>query len=791
MKYYVPPRRFALFNSSRRSTSKSPRRNTNARAFALACVVLLAVAACSVAQAKPSFTVHPQPSWVQPVAAQTAGTVARAQDAESGVRLLLDDRQTRVGNKGVEEYFHIVEQVSTAAAVEKVSQLQLDFEPSYQSLVIHQINLVRAGQTVNVLRPSEIKIIEQEGELDQRLFNGTLSAVAFLSDVRPGDVIDYAYSVNGDNPVLAGNYADAFPLAENDPVDYLHARLLWPSSRRLFVRPQQTDLQPTVRQIGGETEYVWERRDVPAVEAEDSTPSWFDTVPSVQLSEFETWADVARWAAPLYEVKTISPALKGQIEEWRGLPTAEARLLAARRFVQDEVRYLGIELGTYSHVPTQPSKVFERRFGDCKDKSLLLATILNALGIEAHTALVNTDARHTLDAWQPSPYDFDHVIVEAELDGKTYWLDPTISYQRGTLATYYAPEYERALVMRPDTESLTVIPLASSSSPTMTVLDEYRVKSFDAPVAFRVTTTYRGMDADAVRYQLAGKSRKDLGKESLNYYAEHDRSIQGDGLPEVSDDEEANVITINERYTITNFWKESAHEFLAPRVGDELDKPGVSRRSTPLAVTFPSNVEETVEIHLPRAQSVTTGDETVEDEAMSFTAQASAENNIVRLHYTIRTKQDSVAAAGVERHLLAVDRARDLASYELKQGASVAASPFSKDAREAFYMLVAGLALLFFYVKLKRRRSTRRAAEIAPQHTPARPGLKPETAIRLREETEIKRFLTDVSCPGCGRRECGESARQGLIYDDERLVVVQIECERCRNSQDFYFALAV
>ena len=121
--------------------------------------------------------------------------------------------------------------------------------------------------------------------------------------------------------------------------------------------------------------------------------------------------------------------------------------------------------------------------------SLLLATILNALGIEAHTALVNTDARHTLDAWQPSPYDFDHVIVEAELDGKTYWLDPTISYQRGTLATYYAPEYERALVMRPDTDALTVIPLASSSSPTTTVLDEYRVKSFDAPVVFRVMNT--------------------------------------------------------------------------------------------------------------------------------------------------------------------------------------------------------------------------------------------------------------------------------------------------------------
>ena len=71
------------------------------------------------------------------------------------------------------------------------------------------------------------------------------------------------------------------------------------------------------------------------------------------------------------------------------------------------------------------------------------------------------------------------------------------------------------------------------------------------------------------------------------------------------------------------------------------------------------------------------------------------------------------------------------------------------------------------------------------------PGAQPETAIRLRAEAEIKPYLADVSCPGCGRRGCDESARQGLIYDEQRLVVVQLECEGCRDSQDFYFALAV
>ena len=84
--------------------------------------------------------------------------------------------------------------------------------------------------------------------------------------VRPGDVIDYAYSVNGDNPVLAGRFADLFSLSHSDTVALVRARLLWPAGRRLFVRPQQTDLQPTVTQGPDEVEYVWERRNAPGVE---------------------------------------------------------------------------------------------------------------------------------------------------------------------------------------------------------------------------------------------------------------------------------------------------------------------------------------------------------------------------------------------------------------------------------------------------------------------------------------------------------------------------------------------
>ncbi len=754
---------------------------------------LLLLCAHTSADAKPSFTVQPPPAWVQPIAPQTPGAPP-APPTENGVRYLLYDRQVRVAAKSNEHYYHFVEQVTSAADLERVSQLRLDFEPSYQSLIIHHINILRGGAAINVLRPDEIKIIQQEDELDEQLFNGTLSAVVFLNDVRAGDVIDYAYSVNGDNPVLAGRYSDVFTLARAEPIDYLHTRLLWPAARKLNVRPRNTNAQPTINQGSDEIEYLWEGRNVPAAVFEDATPGWFDALPRLQLSEFTGWADVAQWAAPLYEVKGLSPALAAQVEQWRKeLPQPEARLLAARRFVQDEVRYLGIELGPYSHTPTQPDKVFQRRFGDCKDKSLLLATMLNALGIEAHPALVNTQARHTLDDYQPSPYAFDHVIVQATLDDKIHWIDATMSYQRGTLANESALEYERALVLRPDAAALTTMPLAPDAQPTTTVKEVYQVESFAAPVALTVTSTFRAVDADNMRYRLAGQSRAALGKDYLNYYADREPSIEAQGLPEIADDEAANVITVTEKYTIPRFWKDETHYFFAGRIGQELDKPNVSRRTMPLQISYPLHIEQLIEIQLPHRQEVNTGAETIEDDALSFTADASAEGNVVKLHYTLNAKHDAVAPAQVAAHIAIIEQARDLVSYELKQGPPVQATSFAHALDALFALALVGITLLVLYGWLKRRREARRIANAAAIYVHARttPGAQPETAIRLSTETEINGYLAGVPCRSCGQRTYDEAARHGLRYDDRRLVVVQLQCARCRNNQDLYFAPAV
>ncbi|MDX6303448.1 MAG: hypothetical protein QOI77_417, partial [Blastocatellia bacterium] len=554
----------------------------------LCCVV----AGVENASAKPSFTVKPPPVWIKAVQVNT-----KHGPSDRPSSILLSDQEVRLSAGNVERFYHHAERVEKTAGLETVSKLQFDFEPSYQFLVIHFIKIIRGDQTIEALRPAEIKVIQKEDELNEQLYNGTMEAVAFLNDVRIGDIVDYAYSVTGDNPVFGGRFSERFYLADSEPMSAVSVRVLAPSDRTLHFVASRMKVQPRVTALSSQTEYLWEDSEVPAVDVEDSTPTWFTQLPWVAVSEFQDWPAVVQWALPLYQVNEPLPIeLRGRSDAWTTkFARPEQRMVAALRFVQQEIRYLGIELGPYSHQPNPPARTLARRFGDCKDKSLLLSAMLNYMHIDSAIALANSEARHAIDDWQPSPQAFDHVIVQAKVAGKTYWLDATDDSQRGDFEHYYDLPYERALVLRKDTRGLEAIPAPKIDSPTTLVREHYAIKSYEAPVLLTVTSSYQGPEADYQRQRWSRHSATEMGKLFLNYYAEDIPSIKSDGPPQIQDDADSDTIVVTEKYVIDSLWKDQNHYFRGDLVYGELPVPSISKRSMPLAISHPTFMKQIIE----------------------------------------------------------------------------------------------------------------------------------------------------------------------------------------------------
>src|SRR3954467_13487141 len=193
----------------------------------LLAILLFAASARAAVRADDAgqFEVRRAPAWIDAISVDTH---ANGSNVRSGDEGLLDDHQVRVAGANVNEFFRRVNQVVTSAGVQNASEVSIDFHPSFQRLGIHDVVAIRGDDRVDELDRDEVRIIEKESDADESIYDGQLTALLFLKDVRPGDILDYSWSLEGSNPLLGGRYADEFDFSTRVPTRLMRHRLGWP-----------------------------------------------------------------------------------------------------------------------------------------------------------------------------------------------------------------------------------------------------------------------------------------------------------------------------------------------------------------------------------------------------------------------------------------------------------------------------------------------------------------------------------------------------------------------------------
>lgn len=624
----------------------------------------------------------PVPDWVTPT---DETHLAPLDDVPAGLEYLLVDSQTRVANESA--YSHITYRIRSNTGLQEGSQLAISFDPDYQFLDYHFVRIIRDGQIIDHYDPAALKIIQQESELDRHLYDGRLTALLIFKDVRVGDIVDYAYTERGFNPVFGRHYIDDFTASWTVPVRHQRYRLLMPNER---IINSQTFGSHQLRSIVNPTgldgpEFVWEGRDLPQVVVDDDTPAWHPSHAFQELTEFNSWRQVAEWALPLYDLsKAQTPELAAKAEELtRGQPTPEKKILALLDFVQRDIRYLGMELGPGSHRPNPPATVLAQRFGDCKDKALLFCALLQHIGVDARPALVNSWRLSSVARWLPSPYAFDHVITRVRLNGQDYWLDPTRAYQRGPLLSRAVSALPVALVIAPETNDLTWVPHISASEPKIVKGETFTISGFDTPSTLNVVTRYSGRSAENIRAYLATTSAEEYSRVLINVYARLYPEITTAIPLKWEDQSERNQIVVTENYRIPKIWtidpathREEA-EFFPLSLRNVIQRPDSPRRSSPLAVGWPFNIQVNTIVRLPQPWPIRRANENVSNETFAFQATRHSLDNLVTMTYSWEFKDSVVSADRVAAYSADLDRVRALTGFTLihRPGAKADANP--------------------------------------------------------------------------------------------------------------------
>jgi len=457
-----------------------------------------------------------------------AATDAKAPSAANAV-ILLDEQHYDFDDAGrLTTTRRLVYRIDGPAALEGWASIDDFWQPWHQKHPVVRARVVTSDGVQHDLDPKVMTDTATRSDQpltydDGRLYQGPLPAVAV------GAVVEMEIVNEDREPFFAAGIAERLKIGEGVPV--LRTRVSIEAPASMPLRHRLTGLSGTeVAEVRKGERVLWSMDQGPLDRLEEAEPLLASDVaeaPELEFSTGASWQAIAASYATMTEPRLQDPAVGRFIEGLDPkLPVPElAAQLVAR--LHKKIRYTGIEFGEAQLIPHAPAETIANGYGDCKDKSALLAAAFRALGVPAYLAVLSSGPGQDLAPDFPGFGRFDHAIVYVP-GAPDLWIDATAEYARvGDLP--YDDEGRLALVIRPETTALLLTPLAGSARELEVETREFTLAEEGYAAVVETTeahgqsemnyrSTYSGPKREANRKQLEEYARSAYVADGLTSY---------------------------------------------------------------------------------------------------------------------------------------------------------------------------------------------------------------------------------------------------------------------------------
>jgi tetratricopeptide (TPR) repeat protein len=391
--------------------------------FRWAC--LLCAAYIAPAHAADQLAFGPVPAWVTP----QAMPASPAPNPGAPLDFLLSDTQAKLEPGTVTNYSHYALRINNAQGL-GAGNVTVGWDSAFDTMTIHRVTIHRGSQSIDVLaKGQKFTTMRREQNLEQQTLNGQLTAMLQPEGLQVGDILEVELTLARRDPTFGDHMELKGAPASAMRIENTRLRLITPAKSRIRQRIAGGLPQPAVSVDGKQKISIWELSPLVPETPPAFAPSRFERGRALDISDFQSWNDLAALFLPLFEkASVIGPdsTLRPEIERIKAASADPVkRTELALQLVEEKIRYVNLALGIGGLVPATADETWARRFGDCKAKSVMLVGLLRELGIESVPVLVNTEEGDGLDEHLPMVALFNHVLVRASVAGKTYWLDGT------------------------------------------------------------------------------------------------------------------------------------------------------------------------------------------------------------------------------------------------------------------------------------------------------------------------------------------------------------------------------
>ncbi|MCK4307795.1 DUF3857 domain-containing protein [candidate division WOR-3 bacterium] len=284
--------------------------------------------------------------------------------------------------------------------------------------------------------------------------NVRMKVVSF-SALEPNAIIEYQYKIvpkNKSESFLSKIFKKKEPnhffgevvFGTREPILKKEFKLIVPKGVEFKYKLVNGETEPHIEHFEDKVIYTWIFENLESIIGEPNCPPIPELAPRLIFSSFSSWDELAKWLSDkFYKSIEVSKKIKELVGSFADTP--EEKIRDSFLYVTTEIRNIRLPVGLVGYVPTSANQVYANKYGDPRDKVVLLCSFLKAGGIEAFPVFVNrTGIKVIKDIASPS--QFNHIILAVSGEGDSprsgyFLLDPQATNSKFG----YLPEEEQGV----------------------------------------------------------------------------------------------------------------------------------------------------------------------------------------------------------------------------------------------------------------------------------------------------------------------------------------------------------
>jgi hypothetical protein len=210
-----------------------------------------------------------------------------------------------------------------------------------------------------------------------------------------------------------------------EPVQEQRFEIVSDTSLKIQFDMQNSDAKPEVVTNGSRVSYTWKFENLPQLTPEPNMVSSAHLVPRMVFTSFVDWAELGLYVGEKFW-KAVETAQLAQLEyaQLASFGNLHGKPLTQNiaTWVQQNIRSVNLSLGSVGYTPNDANDVWVNRYGDVRDKLVLLSALLGGYGINSYPVLLQSSDLpfSTL----PSLEQFSYMVLAVPMDEDTLFLDP-------------------------------------------------------------------------------------------------------------------------------------------------------------------------------------------------------------------------------------------------------------------------------------------------------------------------------------------------------------------------------